>query len=118
MHKPRLRDNGGAAGTFVRAIGPKTMMHASPNPSLWQRTLSALLRIVLLISATVLMIGAMLIGLVLASGVVLWALLRGRRPGPVNLRWGRMPRAGGFGQQPRGEVVDVQAREVDGPTLR
>jgi hypothetical protein len=95
------------------------MKHASPNPSLWQRTVAALLRIVLLISATVLMIGAMLIGLVLASGVVLWALLRGRRPGPVNLRWGHMPRARGFGQAPpRGEVVDIQAREVDGPTLR
>ena len=95
------------------------MMPASPNPSLWQRSVSAVLRIVLLIIATVLMIGAMLIGLVLASGVVLWALLRGRRPGPVNLRWGHMPRPRGFGQvPPRGEVVDVQAREVDGPTLR
>jgi hypothetical protein len=95
------------------------MMHASPNPSLWQRTVSASLRIVLLISAMVLMIGAMLLGLVLASGVLLWALLRGRRPGPVNLRWGHMPRPRGFGQAPpRGEVVDVQAREVDGPTLR
>ena len=95
------------------------MMHASPNPSLWQRTVSALPRVVLLISATALMIGAMLLGLVLASGVGLWALLRGRRPGPVNLRWGHMPRARGFAQgPPRGEVVDVQAREVDGPTLR
>ena len=94
-------------------------MPVSPNPSLGQRTVSALLRVVLLISATVLMIGAMLLGLVLASGVVLWALLRGRRPGPVNLRWGHMPRARGFAQRPpRGEVVDVQAREVDGPTLR
>jgi hypothetical protein len=94
------------------------MMHVSSSPSLWQRTVSALLRIVLLISATVLMIGAMLLGLVLASGVVLWALLRGRRPGPVNLRWGRMPRDGGFGRPMDGEVVDVQAREVSGPRLR
>lgn len=108
----------GRGGTFAARIGPTAMMHVSPNPSLWQRTVSALLRIVLLISATVLMIGAMLIGLVLASGVVLWALLRGRRPGPVNLRWGRMPRTGGFGQPMDGDVVDVQAREVDGPRLR
>jgi len=85
---------------------------------LWQRTVAALLRAALLISATVLMIGAMLIGLVLASAVVLWALLRGRRPGPVNLRWGRMPRAGGFDRPVGGEVVDVQAREVDSPRLR
>jgi len=94
------------------------MIQTPSNPSLWQRGWSALLRIVLLLSATLLMIGALLLGLVLASGVVLWALLRGRRPGPVNLRWGRMPGARGFGRPPTGEVVDVQAREVQDPTLR
>lgn len=93
-------------------------MHATPNPSLWQRTWSALWRTVLLVSATLLMLGALVLGLLLASGVVLWAVLRGRRPGPVNLRWGRMPGARGFGRPPSGEVVDVQAREVQGPTLR
>ena len=67
-------------------------MHAPANPSLWQRTVTALLRIALVLSATALMIGALLLGLVVASGIVLWALLRGRRPGPVNLRWGGMPR--------------------------
>jgi hypothetical protein len=37
----------------------------------------------------------------------------------VNLRWGYMPRPRGFGRAPpRGEVVDVQSREVDGSTLR
>lgn len=86
--------------------------------SLPQRLLSALLRFALIIGGTILMIGALLLGLVLASGVVLWALLRGRRPGPVNLRWGGMPRPRGFGPRTTGEVVDVQAREVDGPTLR
>jgi hypothetical protein len=80
--------------------------------------LSAVLRTVLVIFGMLLMLGALLLGLVLATGVVLWALLRGRRPGPVNLRWGYMPRPRGFGQKPSGEVVDVQAREVDGPTLR
>ena len=94
------------------------MMHPSPNPSLWQRTVSALQRIVLLIGATVVMAGALLLGLVLASGVVLWALLRGRRPAAANLRWGRMPRAGGFGGPMDGDVVDVQVREVEGSRLR
>lgn len=98
------------------------MVHAPSKNSVWQRSVTALLRIVLLLSATVVMIVALLLGLVLATGVVLWALLRGRRPGPVNLRWGRMPRAGGFGRQSdgdmAGEVVDVQAREVQGPPLR
>jgi hypothetical protein len=96
------------------------MTFAPSTPSLWRRTVAAFLRIVLLLGATLLMIVALLLGLVLATGVVLWALLRGRRPGPVNLRWGSsMPRPRGFGRAPpRGEVVDVQAREVDGPTLR
>lgn len=96
----------------------------SPHPSftsplsLPQRLLSALLRFVLVVGGMMLMAGALLLGLVLASGVVLWALLRGRRPGPVNLRWGGMPRPRGFGPRATGDVVDVQAREVDGPTLR
>jgi hypothetical protein len=94
------------------------MLHAPPKLSLWQRTVSALLRTALLVGVTLLMLGALLLGLLLASGVVLWTLLRGRRPGAVNLRWGRMPGAHGFGRPPSGEVVDVQAREVQGPTLR
>ena len=97
------------------------MYPPSPSnpPTLLQRMLSAVLRTLLVIGGMLLMFGALLLGLVLATGVVLWALLRGRRPGPVNLRWGYMPRPRGFGQAPpRGEVVDVQAREVDGPTLR
>lgn len=89
-----------------------------PHPSLWQRTVSSLLRLVLLAGATVLMIAALLMGLVLASGVVVWALLRGRRPPAVNLRWGRMPGARGFGRLVADEVIDVQAREVSGPKLR
>jgi hypothetical protein len=94
------------------------MLDAAPNPSLWQRTVFAVIRTVLLVSATLLMLGALLFGVMLASGVVLWALLRGRRPGPVNIRWGRMPGARGFGRPAAGEVVDVQAREVSDPKLR
>jgi hypothetical protein len=94
------------------------MLDATTNPSLWQRAVSAVIRTILLVSATLLVLGALLVGLLLASGVVLWALLRGRRPGPVNIRWGRMPGARGFGRPPAGEVVDVQAREVSDPKLR
>jgi hypothetical protein len=97
------------------------MYPPSPSnpPSRLQRLLAAVLRPLLVIFGMLLMLGALLLGLVLATGVVLWALLRGRRPGPVNLRWGHMSRPRGFGRAPpRGEVVDVQAREVDGPTLR
>ena len=94
------------------------MTEAPSTPTSLQRALSALARPVLWIGAMLLMFSALLLGLLLAGGVVLWALLRGRRPGPANLRWGYMPRPRGFGQRPAGEVVDVQAREVEGPTLR
>lgn len=84
-----------------------------PNPL--QRALSALLRFVFVIGGMLLMLVAMMLALMLAAGVVSWALLRGRRPGPVNLRWGTMPRPPGFGRRTDTEVVDVQVREVDGP---
>lgn len=91
---------------------------AAPR-SVLQRLLRPLLRFALVVAGALLMFAALLLGLVLAGGVVLWALLRGRRPGPVHLRWGTtMPRPPGFGRPPCGEVVDVQVREVDGPTLR
>jgi hypothetical protein len=85
---------------------------------LWQRTLSALLRTALVLGATLLMLAALLLALLLGSGVLLWALLRGRRPQLSHVRWGRMPGARTFDPPGAGEVVDVQAREVPGPTLR
>ena len=92
------------------------------KPSAMQRALGMLARTVLWIAALLLMFTALLLGLLLAGGVVLWALLRGRRPGPVNLRWGAMPRPRGFGQRPAGEVVDVVdvkvVHDADGPTPR
>jgi hypothetical protein len=97
--------------------------YSSPSsaPSLLQRVLGPILRFVLVIGGMLLMAGALLLGMVVATGVVIWALLRGRRPGPVNLRWGTMPRPRGFGRpgtsETVGEVVDVQAREVDSPRL-
>lgn len=86
-------------------------------PSLLQRLLGALLSFLLVVGGMLLMVAALLFGLLLAGGVVLWSLLRGRRPAPVNLRWAAMPRPPGFGRR-TGEVVDVQAREVDSPTAR
>jgi hypothetical protein len=78
----------------------------------------ALLRTALAIGAMLLMLGAMLLGLVLASGLLLWALVRGRRPPAMNMRWGQAAVRRGFQRPPAGEVVDVQAREVDPGRIR
>lgn len=94
----------------------------STPPSLLQRLLSSALSFALLLGGLLLTLTALLLGLLLAGGVLLWALLRGRRPGPVNLRWGRMPRPRGFPPRHTGEVVDVVdvkvVRDADGPPLR
>jgi hypothetical protein len=87
----------------------------SVAPSLLQRLWTAALGFFFIVGAMLLMLGALVLGIVIAAGVTLWALLRGRRPGPVNLRWGPMPRPPGFRRAPTGEVVDVQVREVGGP---
>lgn len=87
----------------------------STAASLPQRMLSAVLRAALIVGGMLLMLGALILGLMLATGVVLWALLRGRRPGPVNLRWRTMSRSAGFGprQSPAAnDVVDVDAKVV------
>ena len=97
------------------------MSYPSAPPSLLQRVFGALLRFALVVGGMLLMLAALLFGLLLGTGVMLWALLRGRRPTTANLHWGMMPRAPGFGRrtgEAEGEVVDVQAREVDGPTRR
>ena len=102
---------------------------ASSVPNALQRMLSALWRFALVVGGMLLMLAALMLALVLASGVLLWALLRGRRPEPVNLRWNTVPRRSGFGRRASGEVVEVvdvqvrevreaQAREVDGPPPR
>ena len=92
------------------------MIQNVPSSSLLSRFVAAVLRTVLAFAALLFVIGAFMLGIVLATGIVLWALLRGRRPGPVNLRW----RSGLRRSSPRpaGEVVDVQVREVDPPAPR
>lgn len=92
---------------------PIAMTSKSAAVSALTRVATAVLRAGLALFAMLLMIGALVLGIAVAAGVVVWALLRGRRPGPVNLRWGtgRMPRPGAH--RPAGEVVDVASREID-----
>jgi hypothetical protein len=90
--------------------------------------LGTVLRMLLGVLAFVLMLGALLVGAVLALGVVAWALLRGRRPGArvfsTSFQRMRRPAAGredpsvrpAWGGQNRpagqGAVIDIEVREV------
>lgn len=99
------------------------MPSSSPSPTgsgfgrAVSRAIALLLGLVLALSGFILMVGALLVGLALAAGLTLWALLRGRRPPPVQFRWrGGMARGTRAGQaappRAQGEVVDVQVREI------
>lgn len=79
--------------------------------------ISFALRLVLAVATVVLVLALLAVALVSALGLLLWSLLRGRRPTLDMSAFARARqfRAGaGFGRGPRasGEVVDVQAREV------
>jgi hypothetical protein len=82
-------------------------------------------RLLLGIGALVLLLSSLVLGLLLTLVVVPWALLRGRRPGPVRFSWHSTQRApgwgrpGGFRHTPaQGDVVDVEARELPSPPPR
>ena len=81
----------------------------------WARVTAVVLGTVLALFALLIVVGALLVGIVFACGSVLWAVLRGRRPGPVNLRWGAAQRACTPWKRPTDDVVDVLAREVEQP---
>jgi hypothetical protein len=85
--------------------------------SLLARVTAVVVGTVLALMAMLIVVGALMLGIVFASGSVLWALLRGRRPGPVNLRWGAARRARAPWRPPARDVVDVLAREVKQPPL-
>jgi hypothetical protein len=71
----------------------------------------ALLKMALGLFGLVLLLGALMLGLLLALGIVIWARLRGRRaaPGVFTAAFQKARRRPGV---PVGEVVDVEVREV------
>ena len=80
---------------------------------------STALRVALALAGFVLALGALLVGLVLSAGLIVWALSRGRRPVLQVFGRQRYGMRGGFASQsptparaPRGDVVDVAVREV------
>ncbi|HUG25346.1 hypothetical protein [Piscinibacter sp.] len=78
---------------------------------------SAVLGLVLVLAGFALAIGALLVGLMLSAGLILWARATGRRP---SVHFGRRPAAGPGRFQgairprrpPADDVIDVPAREV------
>lgn len=84
---------------------------------------SVLGRSVLAVAGVVFFISALLAGLVATLFVIVWALLTGRRPSIVRFvgnDWRMRARRDGDagGAAARGEVIDVEVREVRGPESR
>ncbi|MET0517847.1 MAG: hypothetical protein ABW005_03320 [Burkholderiaceae bacterium] len=80
--------------------------------------ISAALRLILTAATVLLVLALMAVALVSLLGLLLWSLIRGRRPtidlsGFARARQFRAGRPGAAAAAPpRGEVVDVEAREV------
>jgi Flp pilus assembly protein TadB len=82
-------------------------------PAFVSRVVSALLRLVLVAVGLVFGLMALLAGLVLALWIIVWSLLRGRKPQVRRFRMKPTSAFGGMGRRaPQGDVVDIQAREV------
>lgn len=78
-----------------------------------------LLRAVVVLAGLVFGLSLLAAGVVVALGVLLWSLVRGRRPTVLQFRRFTQARWGGFAGapfaqpgSPRGEVIDIEAREV------
>lgn len=92
-------------------------MSTHPNGPL-QGIAATVLRIALGLAGFVLALGALFIGLVLSAGLIVWALIRHRKPVAQLFRQRAFMARGGFRPAharhpaPRGDVVDVAVREV------
>lgn len=80
---------------------------------------ATVLRIALAVAGFMLALGALFIGLVLSAGLIVWALIRHRKPVAQLFRQRAFMTRGGFRPArsdaqgtTRGEIVDVTVREV------
>ena len=86
--------------------------------SMLGNALSAVLRFGVALVGALLMVAALFVGLLIGLTLMLFALLRGRKPQGMKFVWrkGEWPGRPGSRQGPRpidpGEVVDIEAREV------
>lgn len=82
-------------------------------PFVWlAAVLRALLRLALALLGVLMLLGALVLGLVFALVLVVWALLRGKRParGVFQASFHRARRRSP--PPPSGPVIDIEAREV------
>lgn len=91
----------------------------TPPPAGLARTgsgvLGALLGILFAVVGFVLMVGALLLGLVVAVAALVWSLLRGGKPAPVRFEFRRATARAwrpASGRPPSDEVVDIEVREI------
>jgi hypothetical protein len=96
------------------------MLHSTTQP-LWpglSGALSALWRVASLLLGGALLIGMLLLALVVVAGLMLRAAIQGRRPASIRAGWPgsvwrRGPRTSTSpARQATGEVVDIEVREV------
>ena len=85
------------------------------------RVFAGLLKLVLVIAASVFVVSFLLAALVVVLAVSLWSLITGRKPAPVVMftrmreqsqRYTQGVWPGQARQEPAGDVVDIQATEV------
>ncbi len=93
-------------------------MNHSPAQGVFARLATGVVRVLLLAAGAVAALFAMLLGLVLATGLLGWALLRGRKPVVRQAfvwpgRAARVPPGAAAA-----DVVDIEAREVPEPAPR
>lgn len=85
----------------------------STLPTILSRVIGFFIRLAAVLIGAVFALGLLLLGLMLTAGLVVWALLRGRRPQVRRFKVDPRQPFGGFARRaPAGEVVDVEVREV------
>jgi len=88
-------------------------------PTILSRLIALVFRVAAVAIGVLITVGLLLLGVVLMAALVVWSVLRGRRPQIRRFRIDPRQPFGGFTRrEPAGEVVDVEVREVRTPPPR
>jgi len=81
--------------------------------TIFRRVFAFIIRLAALLIGALFALGLLLLGLVLTTVFIVWALLRGRRPQVRRFKVDPRQPFGGFSRRAdNADVVDVEAREV------